>query len=420
MATQRLIVPEALDFSGIIRAGDVVICGQAASEPRTLTRALIAQKDRLPPFTMFVGAIFSDTFAPERTEGIAFTSYGVIGNTAALAKAGRLAIVPSNYSALCADFASGRHCADVVLLQVSDRVKGRQPSTSLSCDFAASAAPHARTVIAEFHPDTPWTFGAELSPEIRFQVCVEANLPMIEMGLSPPDQVSSRIAEHVAGLVSDGATLQLGVGKIPDTILAKLSHLRDIGVHSGLISDAVIDLIEKGVVTNSRKGIDPGVTVSHQLVGTRRLYDWAHDNPALAVRDAAYTHSHAVIARLDRLISINSAIEVALDGSVNSETLNGVPAGATGGQVDFVRGANASVGGRAIIALPSTSSKGASRIVAKVETVTTPRCDVDAIVTEWGVAELRGCDLGERARRMIAIAAPEYREDLSRVAFSAR
>jgi acyl-CoA hydrolase len=157
--------------------------------------------------------------------------------------------------------------------------------------------------------------------------------------------------------------------------------------------------------------------VTNQLIGTQRLYRFAHDNKAVQLRPASYTHRHDILAAIDRFVAINSALEVGLDGSVNAETLNGLCVGAVGGQLDFVRGANASAGGRAIIALPATTSDGRTRIVVGVETVTTPRADVDAIVTEWGVAELRGCTLAERARRMISIAQPDHREDLARAAF---
>lgn len=244
-------------------------------------------------------------------------------------------------------------------------------------------------------------------------VRVAARRPPVELASTPLDDVSRRIAAHAAGLIADGSTLQFGIGRIPDAILSSLSHARRLGIHSGLINDAVVDLIERGAVTNAEKGIDAGITVTNQVIGTRRLYRFAHENKAVAVRPTSYTHSQNVLARINRLVAINSALQVGLDGSVNSETLNGVAIGAIGGQLDFVRGANASCGGRAIIALPATASDGTSRIVADVETVTTPRADVDAIVTEWGVAELRGCGLAERARRMIAIAAPEHRDALS-------
>lgn len=411
-----VISVDELDFAGLIKPGDVVVCGQATAEPRTLTEAIVAQKDRLPPFTMMVGPVFTDTFAPDRTTGIEFLSYGVIGNARALAKARRLDIVPSNYSAFCADFAAGLHRADVVLIQLSSRNPARGLSASLSNDYVLEAARRARVVIAEINPDAPWTFGAEWPQDIPLHVRVRARHRPVELASPPVDDVSRKIAMNAASLVPDGATLQFGVGKVPDAILSGLSHLRNLGIHSGLINDAVVDLIERGVVTNAAKGIDPGMTVTNQLIGTARLYDFAHNNAAVEVRPASYTHAAGVLARINKLIALNSALQVGLDGSVNSETLNGVAVGAIGGQVDFVRGANASPGGRAIIALPATSN-GRSRIVPQVETVTTARGDVDAIVTEWGVAELAGCSLRERARRMIAIAAPEHRDNLSRSAF---
>ena len=407
---------DALDFAGIIRPGDTVVCGQATAEPRTLTEALIAQKSRLPPFTVVVGPIFSDTFTPERVSGIAFASYGVIGNARTLAKAQQLDVIPSNYSAFCADFAGGRHRADVVLVQLAEADDGRL-SASLSNDYVIDAARSARVVIAEINPDAPWTFGAEWPADIVPHLRIAATQPPLELPSTSLDDVSRRIAKHAAGIISDGSTLQFGVGKIPEAILASLSHLRDLGIHSGLINDAVVDLIECGAITNKGKGIDAGTTITNQLIGTQRLYRFAHQNKTVSVRPASYTHNQTVLSRVNKLVAINSALEVGLDGSVNAETLNGVAIGAIGGQLDFVRGANTSRDGRAIIALPSTAPKGGSRIVAHVETVTTPRADVDAIVSEWGVAELRGCTLKERARRIIAIAAPEHREGLSRNAW---
>ncbi|MBR1131008.1 acetyl-CoA hydrolase/transferase family protein [Bradyrhizobium iriomotense] len=403
--------PPPIDFSGLIREGDLVVCGQATAEPVTLTEALMAQAAQLPPFRMMVGPVFSETFSAA-SANVSFQSYGVIGNARRLAKAGRLDVIPSNYSAFCADFAARRHRADVVLVQLAEADDGRL-STSLSNDYVIDAARGARLVIAEINPDAPFTFGAEWPEDVPIQMRVAARRPPVELASTPLDDVSRRIAGHAASLISDGSTLQFGVGRIPDAILSSLSHARDLGIHSGLINDAVVDLIERGAVTNTKKGIDAGITVTNQVIGTRRLYRFVHENKAVAVRPTSYTHGQGVLAQIDRLVAINSALQVGLDGSVNSETLNGVAVGAIGGQLDFVRGANASRGGRAIIALPATASDGTSRIVANVETVTTPRADVDAVVTEWGIAELRGCGLTERARRLIAIAAPEHRDALS-------
>lgn len=414
----RVIAADALNFASIVRPGDRIVCGQAAAEPLTLTEALIAQKNNLPPFSMFLGPVYSQTFAPERTEGIALSSYGAMGNSLALAARGRLELVPLPYSQLCAEYESGERAADIVLIQLSSRSLARGLSLSLSQDYVLSAARKARVVIAEINPDAPWTHGAELL-DVPLHLCVAAGRGPLEVPAASLDETARRIAAHAATLIPDGATLQFGVGKIPEAIVSSLGHLKSLGIHSGLINDVTVDLIERGAITNGEKGIDRGVSVANQLIGTRRLYDHAHENAAISVRPTAYTHGHDVLKQVKRLVAINSAVEVGLDGSINAQTAGGVPVGGIGGQLDFVRGANASPGGRAIIALPA-ASKGKSRIAPTVETVTTPAELADAIVTEFGVAELRGCDVAERARRLIAIAAPEHREELSRAAFSAR
>lgn len=370
-----------IDFSGLIRENDIVVCGQATAEPVTLTEALMAQAGNLPAFRMMVGPIFSDTFSAACAPNVSFQSYGVIGNARRLARVGRLDVIPSNYSAFCASFASRRHRADVVLLQLAE-LQGRL-SASLSNDYVIDAARGARLVVAEINPDAPFTFGAEWPNDVPIHMRVTARHPPVELASPPLDEVSRRIAAHAASLIADGSTLQFGVGRIPDAILSSLSHARNLGIHSGLINDTVIDLIERGAVTNAEKGIDAGITVTNQVIGTKRLYRFVHENKAISVRPTSYTHGQGVLAGINRLVAINSALQVGLDGSVNSETLDGVTVGAIGGQLDFVRGANASPGGRAIIALPATASDGASRIVARVETVTTPRADVDAVVTDW-------------------------------------
>lgn len=415
----RVIAADALDFASIVRPGDRIVCGQAAAEPLTLTEALIAQKDRLSPFGMFLGPVYSQTFAPERTEGIALSSYGAMGNSLGLAARRRLDLVPLPYSRLCGEYASGERAADIVLIQLSSRSPARGLSLSLSNDYVLSAARRARMVIAEINPDAPWTHGAEFPDGVPLHLCAAAKRGPLEVPAANLDDVARTIAKHAATLIPDGATLQFGVGKIPEAIVSSLGHRRNLGIHSGLINDVTVDLIAQGVITNGEKGIDHGVSVTNQLIGTRKLYGHAHENPAIAVRATAYTHGQDVLRQVKRLIAINSAVEVGLDGSVNAQSAGGVPVGGIGGQFDFVRGARASEGGRSIIALPA-SSKGMSRIVPTVETVTAPAELADAIVTEFGVAELRGCHAAERAQRLIAIAAPEHREELSRAAFSTR
>jgi acyl-CoA hydrolase len=223
------------------------------------------------------------------------------------------------------------------------------------------------------------------------------------------------IAEKVAAIVPNGATIQLGVGSLPAAIAAALHSHQDLGVHSGVVSDVLVDLIEAGVVTNARKGIDAGVTVTGGLFGTERLRAYANNNPAVVMRASSYTHNQHVLGRVHALHAINSAIEVDLTGQVNSEIAGKRYLGAVGGQLDFVRGAQRSPGGRSIIALPSITADGKhSRIVASLDgrPVTCPRSDADLVVTEYGVAHLRGCGFHERARRLVAVAHPDFRDAL--------
>jgi len=229
-----------------------------------------------------------------------------------------------------------------------------------------------------------------------------------------PTDLERAIAERVASLIPDKATLQVGIGSIPDAVLMALGEHRDLGVHSGIIGDLVAELMKAGVVTNRYKEIDEGATVAAVLHGTDRVYGYAHRNPQIRMMPYAYTHDAAVLRSFDRLFTIGSAAEVDLTGQVNAESVAGRPVGQVGGQVDFVRAGAGSPGGRSIIALPATARGGqASRIVSRLSgPTTTARSDVDVVLTEYGVAELRGAPIGERARRLVAIAHPSFRHRL--------
>lgn len=411
-----ILDPEDLDLAALVRPGDVVVCGQGTAEPMTLTRRLVARKDAIGAFTCWLGICLSDTFAPDRTAGIAFRGYGAIGTNILLSRAGRLDVLPWHYSRLERAFETGLLRADVVLLQLAPPPPGRSGySLGLANDYVAAAARSARVVVAEVNPAVPWTHGGALPDDIRPDVLVRADRGPQEMQPARIGEVEARIAGHVAALVPDGACLQFGVGAVPVAALSGLTGHRALSIHSGVIGDACVDLIEAGTVTNARKPIDRGVTVANTVLGSRRLFDHVRDNPAVEVRPAAYTHDHATIASLVDFRAINSGVEVDLTGQVNAEVAGGAYVGAVGGLNDFVRGALAGRGGRSIVALPASALRGtASRIVPRVHTVTVSRSDADLVVTEHGVADLRGATLAERASRMIAIAAPDFREDLSR------
>ena len=403
----------SVDFATIVRPGDRVLVGQGAAEPLTLTRQLVAQKDRIGPFEIFLGPLYSDSFAVEKTEGIQFSSYGAIGRAAAHARGGRLDIVREPYLSLAEAFASGEQKADVLLIQLAAPLGGAL-SFGLANDYLVAAAWRARRVVAEINPDVPWTHGAEVPADFPLHLCVPAAHPPLDIASSPLTETEIRIGAHVAGLVPNGAVLQFGVGAVPDAILAGLTQHRDLGIHSGLVTERALDLIECGAVTNARKTFDRGITIANILFATARLRAYAHDNPAIRVAPPSYTHGLSVLRGIENFTAINSAIEVDLAGRINSEAADRHYLGGIGGLRDFIAGANAAAGGRAIIALPATARGGQSRIVADVATVSVGAGAADMIVTEWGVAELPGCDGPERARRLVAIAAPQFRDELAR------
>src|SRR5690606_24914112 len=226
------------------------------------------------------------------------------------------------------------------------------------------------------------------------------------------------ISKFAQAYIPDRATLQVGIGSVPEAVMSDLRGRRDLGIHSGMLGDSVVDLVEAGAISNAYKEVDPGITITGALIGTRRLYDFCHRNTTVRMHPLSYTHNFSVLSKLSRFISLNSAVEVDLSGQVNAESAGGQYVGAVGGQVDYVRAASASPGGRSIIALPSTAQNGAvSRIVAQLSgPVTTARSDVDVIITEYGAADLRGKTLSQRARALIEIAHPAHRETLDRAA----
>lgn len=411
----------SIDLKAFIRPGDRIVIGQGTAEALTLTEALVAQRATLGPVEIFLGALFSQTFRPDGVDGLRFTGYGAIGGTAKLARAGLFDPLPVAYSRLEAFFDDGTLEADVVFLQLAPGPNGGPPSLGNCHDYTAAAARRARVVIAEMNAAAPWTFGGELGPDIRIDHVIHTDRRLAPAPASRPGPVEEAMARHIAGLVPDGATLQMGIGSIPEAVLPALAGHRDLGIHSGLIGDAAVDLIEQGAITNAMKNEDRGVSVAGCLFGSDRLTRFAHCNPAIRLAPPSVTHGAAILARLPRFTAINSAVEVDLFGAVNAEVAGGAYLGAVGGQPDFVRGALNSDGGRSIIALPATARDGTvSRIVPALSgPVTTPRSDADVVVTEYGIAALRGCSLAERARRMAAIAAPAFREDLERAARTA-
>ena len=416
-AMTREIAADALDLEEYIRPGDRIVIGQGGAEALTLSEILVRQRAALGRVRLFLGPAFAGSFRPEHADHLAFTGYAASGGNQALARAGLLDIMPIHYSELPALFSASEPHAEVVLLQLSP--EGRW--LGMANDYQIDAARRARVVIAEMNERVPATFGSELPEDIQIDVVIRSAREPAIMRSSPLGVAEAAIAQLVASLVPDGATLELGIGALPDAILGALIGHRDLGLHSGMLGDGVVTLAEAGALTNTRKPIDAGISIGGLLFGTRRLFDFADRNPALRLMPPAYTHGHQVLRQLPQFIAINSAVEADLTGQVNGESLGGGYVGAIGGQVDFMRGAIAAASGRSIIALPATAKGGAvSRIVAKIADgiVTSLRSDMDVIVTEYGIAELRHRSLAERARRMMAIAAPQFREELGRAAYA--
>jgi len=270
-------------------------------------------------------------------------------------------------------------------------------------------------VIAEVNDRMPATRGAWIGYE-ELDVVVRSARPLLEAPPARVTETDERIADRIVELIADGDTIQVGVGALPEAILRRLRGAEDLAIHSGMICDAVVDLAEAGAITGARKPADRGLIVTGAALGSARLFDFLDRADDVLMRPVSYTHRPDVIAQVGRLVAINGAVEVDLTGQVNAEVAGGRYVGAVGGQVDFLRGASAN-GGLGIVALPSVvSSTGATRIVAELSgPVTTARADVDVVVTEHGMARLRGLDLDERAAALVNLAAPEHRDDLARV-----
>ncbi|WP_261529266.1 acetyl-CoA hydrolase/transferase family protein [Burkholderia multivorans] len=390
--------------------------GQSHAEPVTLMRALVAQRHSFRRIRVFLGIGLADVLTPEHADAIDFLAYCGSGANRKLARANVLDILPAHYSQLPELIRSGALRIDVVMLQVSPPDEHGRYSLGLAREYLVEALKHARAIVAEVHPDVPWTYGGPFLRTADIDLLVTSDTPFPDAAETTPGPVEQAIGQHVASLVEDGATLQTGIGAIPDAVMAALHDKRDLGVHTGSIGDGIAALCEAGVVTNARKTIDAGITVGGVIIGSVRVRRFAHRNPALELRGTEYTHNPHVLRRIERFTAINSAVEVDLTGQVNAEVVGGTYVGAVGGVGDFLRAAQASRGGVPIVALPSTAGTH-SRIVTKLSgPVTVPRSDACVIVTEYGIADLRRLSLAQRVPKMIAIAHPDHRERLAREA----
>ena len=406
----------------IIKSGDRVFIHGAAATPRQLVIAMTGRANELRDVELV--HLHTEGPAPYASQQYAdnfHTNALFVGANVREAVAEGVAdYIPVFLSEVPALFRRGILPLDVALVQVSPPDRHGFCSLGVSVDVARAAVQMAKHVIAQLNPNMPRTHGDGLIHISHIDSAVVVDDPLPEFPPGEPTEAEQAIGRYCAELIEDGATLQMGIGAIPNAVLAALSNHRDLGVHTEMFSDGAIDLIEKGVITNDKKRVHPGKMVSSFAMGTRRLYDFIDDNPQVVLLDVAYVNDTAVIRRNPKVTAINSAIEVDLTGQVGADSMGTRQYSGVGGQMDFVRGAALSEGGKPIIALPSISNKGFSRIAPYLRLgtgVVTTRAHVHYVVTEYGIAYLYGKNLRQRARALIDIAHPDHRADLEEKAW---
>lgn len=413
---------EAAEAVKLIKSGDNVFIHTAAATPKGLVKAMVDRADELKGVEIFHLHTEGDAgyTRPELSESFHTNSLFIGSNCRGAVNDGAADFIPCFLSEVPIMFRRGVIPVDVALLQVSPPDKHGYTSLGVSVDASLAAAEMAKTVIAQVNPNMPRTHGDGLVHVRNFDAMVWSEEPIHEIPTHDLTETEQKIGEYIAGMIEDGSTLQMGIGAIPDAVLACLGNHKDLGVHTEMFSDGVIPLVESGVINNRLKKKHPYTIVSGFLIGSRKLYDFVDDNPYVRMLDIEYVNDTKVIRQNPKVVSINSAIEVDLTGQVCADSIGTRMYSGVGGQMDFIRGASLSEGGKPIIALPSVTRRGESRISAFLKPgagVVTTRAHVHYVATEYGVADLYGKSLRKRARALIDIAHPEHREELEKAAF---
>jgi 4-hydroxybutyrate CoA-transferase len=397
-----------------VKANDRVVLGHAAGEPPALVEALVARAHELSNVEIIhMVAMGPAKFAqPGMEKSFRFNGFFLGAPTRRAVQEDRGDYTPCFFSEVPRLFRQRILPVDVALIQITPPDDDGFCSYGVSVDYTQPAAESARILIAQMNAHLPRTGGARIHLDaVHYIVEKDDPIPV----LAPPKlgEIECRIGQLVAELVPDGATLQLGIGAIPDAALSFMTHKKDLGIHSEMFSDGVVSLAQAGVVTNRKKSINRGKYIATFLMGTRKLYDFVHNNPDVEMHSVDYVNDAYVIGQHENMISINSALQVDLMGQINAEMIGSSQYTGVGGQVDFVRGAGRSLGGKSIIALPSTARNGTmSRICGELDSgvaVSTSRNDVHYVVTEFGIADLRGKSLRQRAEALVNISHPAFR-----------
>jgi len=404
---------------GSIKSGDRVYIHGMGAFPQILVNAMVARASELRDVEIVHLHTEGDACytKPQFYESFRLNNFFIGANVRQAVDQGRADYIPIFLSEIPALLRKGGMPLDVALVSVTPPDEHGYCSLGVSVDITVAAVQSAKVVIAQVNEFMPRTRGEGNIHFSKFTHMVEGSMPLPQHIAEPPTEVETLIGQKVASLIEDGSTLQTGIGAIPNAALAALMGHRRLGVHTEMFSDGVIDLVEQGVITNECKPFQKGRCVAGFVSGTQRLYDFVNDNPGVEMMDIGYVNDTSVIRRLPKMIALNSAVEIDVTGQVCADSIGRRIYSGVGGQMDFVRGASLSEGGKPIFAIPSVTRKGESRIVSMLKPgagVVTTRAHVHYVVTEYGIADLYGKNLGQRAKELIAIAHPDHREQLEK------
>ncbi len=408
----------------VVKSGDHIHLSSVASAPKILIDALVRRGEKKEFSDVRIHHLHTEGEAPyadPKFEGVFFhQAFFVGGNVRKSVQAGYADYIPIFLSETQKLYRSGVLACNVAMMQVSPPDRHGFVSLGTSVDATLAAIETADYVIAVVNKNVPRAWGDAMIPVSMIDFFVEDNTPLEPAHFSEPDEIECAIGKNCAGLIEDGATLQMGIGAIPNAVLAQLGGHKNLGIHTEMFADGVLPLVESGVINGANKGIDRGKMVSTFLMGSQKVYDFIDDNPMVLMKDVAYTNDPFIISKNPRVTAINSALQVDITGQVCADSIGTKHYSGVGGQVDFIYGASLSQGGKAIIAIPSATKKGVSKIAPVLNLgagVVTTRNHIHWLVTEYGAVNLYGKSLQERARQIISIAHPDHREELDRAAF---
>lgn len=416
------LLKSASEAISLIQSNQHIFMHSVAATPQKLISALIERAPDLRNVHIYqIHTEFDCPYAQEQfSESFKLHSFFNGHNIRSAKKNINASYVPIFLSEIPLLFYNKKVELDWALIQVSPPDKHGMVSLGPSVDVSIAAVRTAKKIIAQINPNMPRTFGDSQFPASRIDYAIECNDPIYEMKMAQLTEVELKIGQQVASMIEDGATLQMGIGAIPNAVLNCLVNHKDLGIHTEMFSDGIIDLYNRGVLTGKYKVKHPEKIVSSFVMGTKRVYDFINDNAGVLLLDAAYTNRAHIISQNPKVVAINSAIEVDLTGQICADSIGTRIYSGVGGQMDFMRGSALSKDGKPIIALPSQTSKGVSKITAMLKPgsgVVTTRAHAHYVVTEHGVAYLHGKTLEERANSLIRIAAPEHQESLERAAY---